>query len=334
MEVQTLRSKCLGKDLLPKDVLNWISTRNFWKIWVPKEYGGLALDFSSGLQQLKHLAYIDGSLGWTITLCSGANYFIGNLHPPTAHRIFGTQKPVIFGGSGGVFGTAELHSDHVVLNGQWKYATGAPYLTHYTLNASLTKKGLPVLNSSGKPVIQSFIIAKDKIQSINDWNTMGLRATATYSFEVKEVKANLEDSFLYDHFYLADNIFKIPFRIFADLTLWVNYLGMATHYKEEALKYLPATKVNELQKLLKKGEDKTWHYSQKTITLIESQIQIDSDFEQEVHSYFCMLIKKINHALIELHPLLGMKAATNNESINQIFRDYFTATQHRNFAQR
>ena len=40
---------------------------------------------------------------------------------------------------------------------------------------------------------------------------------------------------------------------------------------------------------------------------------------------------KLSQKIIKVYPLLGVKAAKTNEVINQIFRDFFTITQHQNF---
>ena len=61
------------------ETLKAIATAKLWNIWVPKTHGGLELGLTEGLRTLQQLASIDGSLGWTVTLCSGANYFIGNV---------------------------------------------------------------------------------------------------------------------------------------------------------------------------------------------------------------------------------------------------------------
>src|SRR5690606_32069296 len=124
------------------ETLQWIADRNLWNLWVPKAYNGLESSLTQGLKELQSLAKIDGSLGWTITLCSGANYFIGNLQPDTANQIFlNSKKTVCFGGSGGVFGIAEQQGDHYIISGEWHYATGAPYLSHFTLNAKILSDG-------------------------------------------------------------------------------------------------------------------------------------------------------------------------------------------------
>ncbi len=185
--IQELRKDSFNAKIFPSRVLEWIAKENLWNIWVPRSYGGLEMSFSEGLEKLKYLAGIDGSLGWTVTLCSGANFFIGNLKTEVAEEIFlNTEKPVCFGGSGGVFGTAEKTGNHYKISGKWKYATGAPYLTHFTLNAAIWENGTELKNPDGTPLIRSFIIPAGNVTVIEDWNSMGLKATVTHSFEVKE----------------------------------------------------------------------------------------------------------------------------------------------------
>src|SRR5690606_6621429 len=152
------------------EVLKWIATENLWNIWVPRQFGGLESNFTEGLKKLQSLARMDGSLGWTVTLCSGANYFIGNLQPETAKEIF--AQPAILGGSGGLFGTAEKEGNQYKLNGIWKYATGAPYLTHFTLNAKIVEDGVEQTNEDGSPKFLSFVIPANTVFIIEDWNTM------------------------------------------------------------------------------------------------------------------------------------------------------------------
>src|ERR1044072_8569513 len=134
------------KGELHKEQLKLIYTYKWFKIFVPKEYNGLALDLPGALLLEEQLAFIDGSLGWTITLCAGANFFVGYIDKTIAGKIFTGQK-VCFGGSGAVSGTASIIDNGFLVNGCWKYATGAPHLTHLTANCVIEKDGKPVLNN-------------------------------------------------------------------------------------------------------------------------------------------------------------------------------------------
>jgi hypothetical protein len=77
---------------------------------VPKEYDGLEVSLPDGLKIEEALATIDGSLGWTVTLCSGATLFIGYMQKDVAATIFADKK-VCFGGSGRASGVARKNSD-------------------------------------------------------------------------------------------------------------------------------------------------------------------------------------------------------------------------------
>lgn len=333
--IQHLRTLCFGENKFPEEVLQWISYKNLWNLWVPQAYFGLEASFSDGLHKLKNLAKIDGSLGWTVTLCSGANYFIGNLKPKVAGSIFKNNTPPILGGSGGAFGTAERQKDgSYKLSGTWRYATGAPYLTHFTLNAKVVNQGKQLKSNDGADKILSFISPKNKIKIIDDWNTMGLKATATCSFVVDEQCISSEYGFRYDKFYLNQSIYKIPFTVFADLTLWVNYIGMAEHYREEAEVTLPKKQLKELDEIIRLSDQNIFDYAEKIEELLTKKSVINQGLSQEIHQEAIASLPQLSQAILNLHPFLGMKASRKDSQLNKIFRDYFTATQHHNFVNR
>ena len=332
---QELRKLCLGIEIFPREVLDWVEEENLWNIWVPKAYGGLELSLTYGLHKLKELARIDGSLGWTITLCSGANYFIGNLQECKAHEIFSNSKVTpCLGGSGGVSGTAEIFEDHYNISGKWRYATGAPYLSHFTLNAEILKNGIKLKNDDGSPKVLSFVIPKDKVMIIEDWNTMGLKASATHSFEVKDLIVHQSCSFLYNEVYLPHPIFKIPFGLFADVALWVNYIGMAEHFLEEAVLSVSHAKTIELRGVIETANHNIFTYAAEIEKSIYDGLAFETVYLDLIHAEAANSVKNISRNIIEIFPHMGVKASGKNHPLNQIFCDYFTATQHHIFTGR
>lgn len=332
MKQQELRKQDFGKSVFPERVLNWIAQENLWNLWVPKKYGGLEKSLPEGLSKLQELARIDGSLGWTVTLCSGANYFIGNMNPQAAKQIFiDAKNPVCLGGSGGVFGTAEKNGDYYEISGKWRYATGAPYLSHFTLNAEIFENGEKIQNDDGTPKVLSFVLPKENVSIIDDWDTMGLKATTTCSFEVEKVNVHKNFSFIYNEFFQPQDIFKIPFSVFADLTLWVNYIGMAEHFLAEA-SYLQATGVlKDLENNISRSNQKVAQFSEEIEGKIAEGIEIDPEYMQEIHRVASDSVRGFSKNSIEIFPHLGIKAVRKNEPLQQIFSDYFTATQHHIF---
>lgn len=330
MHNSDIQEKLLGAKQIPTEVIEHIYNERWLQIWVPKMYGGLGLNFTNGLQLLKQLAFIDGSLGWMVTLCAGANYFSRNLKPQIANELF-KNNFTCFGGSGAIGGTAEIKNNAFLINGRWIYATGAPYLSHFTLNAVITKNNKPVLDANGNEMIRSFIIPKDKVTIIEDWQAMGMQATGTFSFTVTNVLVNADYSFIYNEFYTNAALDKIPFRIFADLTLLVNYLGMAEHFVDEAEKIKPQLDLSAFRNYITSEEKQTYYFANKIETLLEEQQKIAVEVQTEIHQFAETLVATLSHKILDLYFQLGIKASHTNEPIQQIFRDYFTATQHANF---
>ncbi|XCF06561.1 acyl-CoA dehydrogenase [Tamlana crocina] len=331
--MQGLNELCLGKETFSEEILNWISENKLWNIWLPKSHGGLECTLGEGLQKLRKLSKADGSLGWTVTLCSGANFFFGNLKKDVADIIFlNSNEPVCFGGSGGVFGTAEKQGEGYIISGTWKYATGAPHLSHFTLNAKITENGQTLKNEDGTDVVRSFVMSREAVEIIPDWNAMGLKATATHSFQVKEKWVHHEYSFLYNEVYHDASIFKIDFSVFADVTLWVNYIGMADGFFNEAKTVQPhITLLEDLESAIAAADNALNKY----VIQIEETVNSGGDFSgkwvAKIHNDASNSVKALSKAIIELFPMLGIRACNENENINRIFKDYFTATQHRNF---
>ncbi|WP_234369081.1 acyl-CoA dehydrogenase family protein [Brumimicrobium mesophilum] len=333
LSMQQIKEACLNVQEFPKEVLDWTHENNWWNIWVPKEYGGLEYSLTEGLKQLKDFAKIDGTLGWTLTLCSGANFFIGNLQKDVAKELFNTPN-ICLGGSGGNFGTAEKNGNEYILNGKWRYATGSKYLTHFTLNAQVTEKGIALKNEDGTPQIRSFIIPKEKVTIIEDWNTMGLVASITNSFNVENVTCDKKYSFLYKEVYLPQPLYQIDFSTFADLTLWVNYIGMAEHFLEQVKIFNEESLYAELEAIISNVNQEIAVISTSIETLLNNGDLLSQDQIQDIHLKAKSNVRAISLAIISIYPFLGIKAASYTYPINQIFRDYFTATQHHIFVKR
>src|SRR5207249_2863153 len=107
-----------------------IYEQRWFNLFVPKSCGGLELSLPEGLNIEEGLAWADGSTGWTVTLCSGANWFIGFLQPEISKDLFKNHQ-VCFAGSGRASGIASVTATGYEITGCWKYASGAPHATAF-----------------------------------------------------------------------------------------------------------------------------------------------------------------------------------------------------------
>ncbi|WP_312076054.1 hypothetical protein [Chryseobacterium sp.] len=326
-----IRKEMNGVSEVPAEIIDQIHQERLLQIWVPKIYGGLGLRLNQGLKILFDWSKIDGSLGWMLTLCSGANFFSRNLKPHIAKQLFSNPK-TCFGGSGMIGGTAEKQSEGTFLiNGLWHFATGEPHLSHFTLNTKLIENGNSILDENGCEIIRSFVISKEDAQIIPNWKSMGMKATGTYSFKVENVKVTEDYSFIYDEFFTNDVLDQIPFRIFADLTLMVNYLGMAAHFSEEAKLIRPNLDLNSFDRLVEDILKQVLNFANEIEKTLQSAKEIFSKKQSEIHHFCENHLEKLSHHILEIYFQLGLKATHTDSAVYQVFCDYFTATQHANF---
>ncbi|SFC48947.1 Acyl-CoA dehydrogenase [Parapedobacter composti] len=335
---EAVKAEELGR--LTDKQLSVIYNNRWFKLFVPKEFGGLALSIPEGVRLEEELARIDGSLGWTVTLCAGANLFAGFLPPAVAQTLFGDQK-ICFGGSGQAAGHAEAEAGGYRITGKWRYATGAPHLTHFTANCVIEREGKPLLDEQGNTLVKSFFMPKAGVRVVEDWNTFGLKATASHSFDVDGVWVADTHSFVIRPEYaeFPDPVYRYPFLQFAEVTLAVNTLGMARHFMEcfvaltegklqnshsekiRGLFQIAGTRLKQSKRLFYDALEASWDGLLQYGTIPQEQLTAVSHASRS-------LVEVARQQVVLLYPYSGIEGAAVTSEINRSLRDIFTASQH------
>ena len=106
---------------------------------------------------------------------------------------------------------------------------------------------------------------------------------------------------------------------------------MAQHYLAEASKLLEQKTLEQPHKITTEAEDQLFNYAQQIETITANNSVFTEVQIEELHTTAATSVKRLSQLLLELHPQLGIKAASTQHPLNLIFRDYFTATQHHIF---
>jgi hypothetical protein len=330
-------AKAEEKGGLHEEQLSIIYQRNWFNLFVPKQYGGLELSLPEALKIEEALAWIDGALGWTVTLCSGANWFAGFIEAGIAKTIFSNDE-VCLGGSGKPSGTATIIDGGYEISGYWSYATGSAHVTVFTANCIIEKDGVALMNEDGSPVVYAFLLMKDEVTVIEDWKYIGMKATSSYSFEVKRVKVAENRKFIIDQLYIVTPIlvYNFPFIHFAEATLAVNFSGMAVHFLDlyETIihkKEIPAATIKQLEEVktlfyqsresFYEAIDISWDECIKTNTVSDKLLRAVSETSRTMAASTRKLVA-------EFYPYCGLNAANTDTEINRLWRDFHTASQH------
>ncbi|RNL51243.1 acyl-CoA dehydrogenase family protein [Pedobacter jejuensis] len=337
------QSEAMGK--LHPEILELAYQENWFKLFVPKVYGGAGKELPEILRLEEELAEADGSLGWTITLCAGAAWFAGFLDKDLATEIF-TDRKVCFAGSGAVGGVAIKTDDGYTINGHWKYASGALHATIFTANCLIKNEdGTDILDEDGHPQILSFILRKHEIEILAGWSYFGLIATGSHAFEVKNLKVPFNRTFkINNDIKFDENGFDYPFLQLAETTLAVNSLGMTNHfirlveesfssrsglkrYSESQIAYFNSelrrnkSEVEGLRAIFYQTFDESWKE-------LKTKGSIEEDKLKEVSLTSRKLAHACRVATDSLFPYCGLEAAKKESEINRVWRDIHTASQH------
>jgi alkylation response protein AidB-like acyl-CoA dehydrogenase len=219
--------------VLHPDQLEIIYTRKWFKLLVPETYSGLQISLPDLVRLQEAISWTDGSTGWVVTLCSGAGWFGGFISPEIARLVF-KHDNVCLAGSGAAGGTAEITHNGYLINGAWKYATGAHHATHITANCIIKKGNKAVLNADGEQLVLPFIFDKKDVNILPAWKYIGMIATGSDSFGVKNLEVAVDRQFKIEPSAAVFNepLYKYPFLQLAEATLAVNLSGLAIHFMD------------------------------------------------------------------------------------------------------
>ncbi|RZK55180.1 MAG: acyl-CoA dehydrogenase [Pedobacter sp.] len=344
-KVKELASASEELGTLHPEILEIAYQQEWFKLYVPTKYGGPGKSLPEILRLEEELAYLDGSLGWTVTLCSGAGWFAGFLDPNLAKEVF-ADRTVCFAGSGAVGGTATETENGYVINGHWKYASGALHATIFTANCKmLNADGSAMLSAEGEEVVKSFILFKDEINILPGWSYFGLMATGSHAFDTGNLIVPNSRTFEINKDIKIDIPgFDYPFLQLAETTLAVNSCGMAKRFLE-----LVQTSFYERTGLKRYNDDQIAFFEAEfsrcrtdferarkdfyeAFDLSWTSLMNQKNIEPNLLKSVSQTSRKLAHISREvsdtLFPYCGLEAAKKNTEINRVWRDIHTASQH------
>ncbi len=325
----------LLKQLHPAQ-LSVIYAQKWFRMFVPESLNGSALSLPRALQSQEAIAWADGSVGWTVTLCAGAGWFIGFMNRELAQTVF-NDAAVCLAGSGKATGTAKKINGGYLVSGNWPYATGAAHATAFTANCIIEENGAVMKNKDGSSLAQSFLFLRNEVTIHRNWNTIGMRATGSNAFAVNEITIPENRIFEINSngLRLQDPIYQYPFTAFAELTLAVNSSGMAIRFFDLCDGIFKALNDQNLQAklaaaIVQLNECRKQFYEITAISweqCLHKQV-FSAGLISSIRSFSQQLAATALRLVDALYPHCGMHAANPETEINRVWRNLHTASQH------
>jgi 3-hydroxy-9,10-secoandrosta-1,3,5(10)-triene-9,17-dione monooxygenase len=165
-----------------QDLHERFARSGFYRILVPRRYGGYEFGIDTFLRVAMSLARGCPSTGWM--------YCMGATHALLAATVFGEQgQRELFRAGDFICPGAIIPSGSAVpaadggwiINGTWPYCSGAPYATHFMGHALVTP-------DDGQPPVPLFFIApRSQWRRLDDWGQqLGLRGSGSHSIVIED----------------------------------------------------------------------------------------------------------------------------------------------------
>ncbi len=162
-----------------EDVHEAFRKAGFYRILVPRRYGGLELGMDTFLRVVLTLTRACPSTGWMYCLGHAHAHAVATLFPQRAQDEVFTGGDFICPATVVPSGTAERADGGWVLNGVWNYCSGAPYATHFMGHT------LAPTPDEGPPEPLLFVAPRSTWKRLDDWGTsLGLRGSGSHSIAI------------------------------------------------------------------------------------------------------------------------------------------------------
>ena len=169
---------------IPEPLLTHIHDARLARILLPRSVGGDELEPWTYLHAIEEISRHDGSVGWNLFVANSAALIAPFLPLETAKAIFSDPRAWASWGPPNEFKAKAVPGGYLV-NGEWHFASGSRQATWMGAHCPVEEPdGTFRLNHLGKPAIRTLMFRKEFAEPIEDWNTIGMRGTASEGYRV------------------------------------------------------------------------------------------------------------------------------------------------------
>jgi alkylation response protein AidB-like acyl-CoA dehydrogenase len=180
---------------LPADIVTALHEARLFRLLLPRSLGGDELHLKALAQVMEVIAGADASTAWCLGQGAGCAMSAASLKPEVALRLFGPADAVLAWGAG-IQGKATAVDGGYLVTGKWTFASGCANATLLGGHSYVFEKdGTPRKRANGQQLDRTAIFVKSKAAIHDMWYTLGLRGTASYTYQVEKLFVPEEETF-------------------------------------------------------------------------------------------------------------------------------------------
>jgi len=159
-----------------------------FRMLLPVSLGGGAADIVTFNQVIETVAAADGSTAWCLAQAVASTHAAGFLAPEIAREVFGAPDGAVAWGPPGGVAKAVAADGGYVVTGRWRFASGSAHCPWLGGHSTVFERdGKPRFDKEGRPVNRTMLFRKEAATIHDIWHVIGLRATSSNQFEVRDL---------------------------------------------------------------------------------------------------------------------------------------------------
>jgi alkylation response protein AidB-like acyl-CoA dehydrogenase len=173
---------------IPQTLVDDLRKAGVYRMFVPRELGGLEADPLTFLRVVEVAAEADGSTGWNICNNAIGQLISMSLPEEGVREIFASGADTIVAGTavpGG--GSAVPEPGGYRVSGRWRFGSGCNEAQWMVANFQIFENGAPLHNPDGSEAYWRFYVPAAEATIIDTWDMIGQRGTGSHDWTVSDV---------------------------------------------------------------------------------------------------------------------------------------------------
>ncbi len=172
---------------IPAPLLAKIIEARLPRMLLPRSVGGDEIEPWIYLRAIEEISRHDGSVAWNLFVANSAALIAPFIPLSAAKAIYDDPRGWI------AWGPPNQHTATAVpggyrISGQWHFASGSRQATWMGAHGNVIEPdGSRRLNRFDRPTVKTFLFPKHKATPIRDWDTLGMRGTASEGYRLDDV---------------------------------------------------------------------------------------------------------------------------------------------------
>jgi alkylation response protein AidB-like acyl-CoA dehydrogenase len=172
---------------IPEPLLTHFHEARLFRMLLPRSVGGDQVEPWVYMRAIEEISRFDGSVGWNSFVANSSALIAPYIPFEAARTIFGDPRGLIAWGPPNQHRAIAAPGGYRV-TGEWHFASGSRQANWIGAHCHVVEPdGSLRLNRFGRPTVRTLLMPKEKSTPVRNWQTLGMRGTASEGYTLTDV---------------------------------------------------------------------------------------------------------------------------------------------------